>query len=89
MFLVRAGAVIQIEVPRSKRGYHDWIGWQPYTTKEDKLYEKEEVWDLMALENGRSIPMWAERNIREHGKIVIQRAGKFAMVNPRDIQYLD
>lgn len=89
MFLVRAGTCIQVEVADTLLNQYNWSGWRPYTTKEDKFYDNEEVWDLTALENGRQVPMWAERNIRKHGKIVIQRAGKFAIVNPADIQYLD
>lgn len=87
MFLIKAGTVIQVETPKSEYWY--WSGWRPYTTKEDKLYEKEEVWDLAAVYNGREIPLWAEVNIQEHNKVVIQRDGKFALVNPTDIQYLD
>ena len=89
MFLVKAGAVIQIEIPKSKTHF-SWVNWKPYTTKEDKLYDKEEVWDRVAVHNGRDdVPAWAERNITEHGYNVIKRAGKYAMVRPADIQYLD
>lgn len=88
MFLIKAGTVIQIEVPKSE-GWFNWSGWKPYTTKEDKLYDKHEVWDLVAVHNGREIPLWAVRNITEHNKIVIKRAGKFALVNPSDIEFLN
>ena len=89
MFLVKAGTVIQIEVPASEFFWHS-TGWRPYTTKEDKLYDKEEVWDMVAVLNDRGdVPPWAERNITEHGYVVIKRDGKYAMVRPANIQYLD
>ena len=89
MFLVKAGTVIQIEAPKSQIFWHT-SGWVPYTTKEDKLYDSEEVWDAVGVHNGRDdIPYWAERNITEHGYVVIKRAGKYAMVGPGKIEYLD
>lgn len=87
MFLVKAGTVIQVEAPKSK-SHHYWNGWIPYTTKEDRLYDKEDVWDIIAAQV-RGIPEWAVRNITEHHKVVIQAAGKYALVNPKDITYLD
>jgi hypothetical protein len=88
MFLVKAGTVIQIEAPKSQTHWHT-SGWVPYTTKEDKLYDKEEVWDLVSVHNDcGDVPPWAERNILD-GYVVIKRAGKYAMVRPANIQYLD
>jgi hypothetical protein len=89
MFLIKAGTVIQVEIPKSERGYFNWTGWRPYTTKEDKLYDKEEVWDSVALYNGREIPAWAVRNIQEFGQVVICKNGKYALVQPKHIEYLD
>lgn len=89
MFLVKAGTVIQIEVPKSKN-YFNWAGWRPYTTLEDKLYDKDEVWDKVAVLNNRSdVPAWAARNILEHGYTVLMRAGKLAMVPNKNIEFLD
>lgn len=89
MFLIKAGTVIQIETPKSQN-YFNTVGWIPYTTKEDKLYDKEEVWDAVAVHNGRDdVPDWAVRNIKEHGNVVIKRAGKYAMCKPAQIEYLD
>jgi hypothetical protein len=89
MFLVKAGTVIQVEVPKSIRNFC-WDGWRPYTTKEDKIYDKAEVWDAVAVHNGREdVPEWARRNITEHGNVVIKRAGKFAMCKPAQIEFLD
>lgn len=88
MFLIKAGTFIQIQVPKSIRSFC-WTGWRAYETKEDKLYDKEEVWDYVALHNGRDIPAWAVRNIEEFGKVVICKAGQYALVNPADITYLD
>ena len=89
MFLVKAGTVIQIKAPKSMTHFN-WGGWIPYTTKEDKLYDKEEVWDAVAVYNGREdIPPWAERNILEHGYTILKRAGKFAMVPSNQVEFLD
>lgn len=88
MFLIKAGTSIQIQVPKSIRSFC-WAGWRPYVTKEDKIYDKEEVWDYVALHNDRDIPDWAVRNITEHGYVVIKRDGKFAMCKPSQIEYLD
>lgn len=88
MFLVKAGTVIQIEI--TKTNYYSTVAWKPYTTKVDQLYDKEEVWDLVAVHNDRGdVPPWAERNIMEHGYTVIKRAGKYAMVPAGKIEYLD
>jgi hypothetical protein len=35
------------------------------------------------------VPEWARRNIVEHKKVVLARNGKYALVNPKDIQFLD
>lgn len=89
MFLVKAGTVIQIQAPKSMTHYN-WGGWIPYTTKEDKLYDKEEVWDLIAVYQDRGdVPPWAERNIMEHGYTVLKRAGKYAMVPSKQVEFLD
>ena len=89
MFLIKAGTVIQVEIPKSPQ-FFSWAGWKPYTTKEDKIYDKGEVWDMVAVMNEREdIPAWALRNITAHGKTIIKRGGKYAMVNPKDITYLD
>lgn len=89
MFLVKAGSVIQVEVPKSQGEYFNWVTGRPYITKEDKIYDKEEVWDIYTINNGRDLPLWAHRNITEFNKVIIHRDGKFALVNPKDIQYLD
>ena len=89
MFIVPAGTVIQVQVPKSQQYYY-WSGWRPYTTPVVKLYDKEDVWDIVAVHNGRAdIPEWARRNIVEFNKIVIRAKGKFALINPKDIHYLD
>lgn len=90
MFLVKAGTVIQIEIPKTESSHFNWVKWRPYTTKEDKLYDKHEVWDAVAVANDRSdVPMWASVNITEHGYVVIKRAGKYAMVPHKQVQFLD
>ena len=90
MFLVKAGAVIQVQVPKSMTHFYWGGGWIPYTTKEDRLYDKEDVWDIVAVHNDREdVPEWARRNIVEFGKTVVQCKGKYALVNRNDIEYLD
>ena len=90
MFLVKSGTVIQIEAPKSDNHFFWWSGWIPYTTKEDKIYDKHEVWDAITIRNGyENIPDWARRNIAEFNRVVIRRNGKYALVNPKDIEYLD
>lgn len=89
MFLVKAGTVIQIQAPKSTTHFN-CVGWIPYTTKEDKIYDKEEVWDAVTVYNkSRDIPAWIARNVQEHGYVVIKRADKYAMCRPTQIQYLD
>ena len=95
MFLVKKGTQIKVFAPFGKiSSKFDYAGdpfpWKPYVTKEDKLYDKEEVWDLIGAINGRDdIPQWALDNITHFGKTVVVREGKFAQVNPKDIEYLD
>jgi hypothetical protein len=88
MFLVKAGTSIQVQSKKSETHFN-WVGWVPYVTKEDRLYESEDVWDAVALHNGREFPAWAARNITEHGQVIIQAAGRFAMVKRTNIIYMD
>ena len=87
MFEIKAGTVIQLNRNPSD-AHHFTTMWFPYTTKEDKIYEKEEVYDFIRVNND-SVPFWIHNCVMEHGKVVIARAGKFALVNPADIEYLD
>lgn len=101
MFLIKANTTIQIYAPFGKFGAknpsvgegHIWCDtapWKPYVTKEDKLYDKHEVWDAIAVFNEREdVPEWARRNIVEHGKTVVRKGKHYALVNPGDIKYLD
>jgi hypothetical protein len=89
MFLVKAGTVIQVTAPKSLTHFN-WGSWIPYTTKQDRIYDKEDVWDVVAVMQDRGdIPPWAVHNILELGKVIIRAQGKHALVNPSDIQYLD
>jgi len=90
MFLIKAGTAIKIQAPKSMTHFNWGSEWISYTTKEDKLYDKEEVWDAVGVHNGREdIPAWAERNITEHGYTVIKRDDKYAMVPRSKMYYLD
>lgn len=89
MFLVKAGTTIMVQAPKSMTHFN-WGGWITYVTKEDKLYDKHEVWDAVAVHNGREdVPDWAVRNIVEHGKTVLMRDGKYAMANRNQVEFLD
>lgn len=89
MFLVKEGTTILIQAPKSTNHFN-WFPWRPYTTKQDKFYDKHEVWDSVTVYNDRGdVPEWARHNIITCGKVVIQRDGKFALVNARDIEFLD
>lgn len=86
MFLVKANTVIQVPVATSSLSL---VRWRPYTTSEDKLYDKEQVWDAVAVHNGRDIPAWAVQNITEHGNVVLRIGTKFAMCKPSQLESLD
>ena len=88
MFLIKKNTVLQVEATKSQTHFN-WNGWRPYTTKEDKIYDKEEVLDLISLQNGREMPEWARRNITEFHKVILLRTGKYAMVDPKDIEFID
>lgn len=89
MFLVKSGTVIQVQTPKSMTHF-SWSGWMPYETKEDKIYDKEEVWDDITVHNGHvDVPEWARRHIMEFNKVVIRRSGKYALVHRLHIEYLD
>ena len=103
LFLVAAGTLIQIHAPFGKIGsncsvdsngftYTDIAPWKPYTTKEDKTYDLEQIWDAVRVYNaerrGDHIPMWIEHNVKEFGKVIIEVDGKFAMVDQNKITVL-
>ena len=91
MFLVKRGTIIQIEKPKVESShFFDWSFWKPYETTADRLYDKSDVWDAVAVANGRDdVPHWARRNIMEHGYTVIRCKGKYAMVPHRHVEFLD
>jgi len=101
MFRILAGTMILIQAPHGKfmgpqtvvSGHWsltDTAPWKPYVTKEDKLYDKHEVWDAIGVHNERDdIPNWARHNILEHNKVILNVDGKYAMCNPVDIDFLD
>ena len=89
MFLVKKGTIILIEYPKSERWFH-FYGWRSYNTTEDRIYDTSEVWDAVAVANEREdVPLWACRNIEEHNKVVLCRKGRYALVNQKDVTYLD
>lgn len=87
MFRVKANTSIQVPVPPSVKWYR-WGSWMPHTTKEDRFYDKHEVFDAVALQNGREMPLWIAHNIRQ-GYVVLERDGKYAMLRPNQIKFLD
>ena len=46
------------------------------------------VFDVVAVYD-RVVPEWIRRNVIEHKKVMIHRAGAWAMVDPKNIAYLD
>lgn len=97
MWLIKAGTTISVYAPFGKLGgpssadgFIDTQPWKPYTTREDKIYDKHEVWDRVAVANDRDdVPQWARKNIVEFGYVVIHRNGQYAQCRPEQIQYLD
>ena len=93
MFLIKAGATIQVNAINKSEHCYNSAGWIPYTTTQDNLYENEEVFDKVAVLNsetsGRDIPSWMVQSIISHDKIIVSRLGRYAMLNPKDIQYID
>ena len=103
MWEIKAGTAILVCAPFGKVGgkatvvsngfeYTDTQPWKPYTTKEDKIYDKEDVWDIVAVMNNREdVPMWAKHNIElsNSTEVIVRCNGKYARVNRNDITYLD
>lgn len=97
MWLIKSGTTIRVYAPFGKPGAENGVDgnydhqpWKPYITAQDKMYDKHEVWDMVAVRNGRQdVPAWAKRNIEFHGFVVIKRDGKYAMCPRNDIVYLD
>ena len=102
MFKIKAGTKIQVFMPfgsikntkstvvKDGVAYTDTAPWKGYTTKEDKIYDKHEVIDYVAYHNGRGdIPEWAAFNLTHFNKTIVVRNGKYAMLDPTDIEYLD
>tara|TARA_Y100000034_G_C6902563_1_gene417794 strand:- start:2412 stop:2735 length:324 start_codon:yes stop_codon:yes gene_type:complete len=83
MLMVPAHTAVKVYMPfgdvnrtssvssNGKYEYVDTVPWKGYVTKEDRFYEKGEVWDNVAVRNGREVPEWAAWNIREHGVTVV------------------
>lgn len=89
MFLVKADTTISVQRP-AKDGWFYTTSWMPYQTKEDKIYDKHEVFDLIRVTNAyETIPDWIRINVLEHGMIVLSRDGKYALVSPWNVTYLD
>lgn len=99
MFELKAGTQIQVYAPfgvvggtngETKNGIYsyDHGAWKDYTAKADTLYEKEDVFDAVALHNGREMPLWVARNI-ELGYTVVRNGKYWAMVRPSKLIYLD
>ncbi len=99
MFELKAGTQIQVFAPFGKVNskstvvengiaYTDNYPWKPMLAKQTTLHEKEDVFDAVALHNGREMPMWVARNI-ELGKTVIRSGSYWAMVEPKALLYID
>lgn len=94
MFLLKAGTEIKINNPKVDT---TGVAWLSYTTKEDKIYEKDEVFDLVRLMNGdrqemltdhNPVPYWM-RGIIFNGNALLKRDGRYAIVKSNELEYLD
>lgn len=75
MWKIKAGSQIKVFAPFGRVGgkstviengvqLTDTLPWKAYTTKEDRLYDKEQVWDRVAVHNQRSdVPAWVKHNL--------------------------
>lgn len=74
--------------------FYDTAPWRGFTTHADRIYDKEEVFDFVALHNRpETVPLWMHNMIRA-GEAIIQRANSkqhavFARVKREFLQYLD
>ena len=86
MFFLPANTQILIFAPfgrpgaksvSSDSGNHvDTKPWKGHTTREDKFLDKHEVWDAVAVANGRDdVPRWVKLTI-EDGYTVFQQTNK-------------
>lgn len=101
MWLVKAGTQMQVFAPFGNPSgrpsvtegdalYVDNAPWKGYVSKEDKVYDSHEVWDIVAVMNGRDdVPNWAKHNIQEFGVVVLHVENRYAMVKCESTQYLD
>lgn len=106
MWLIKAGTTILINAPFGKVGassssqssdgkwvYIDTAPWKGYTTSEDRIYEKEEVYDIVRVMNdaGDTVPNWIRHNLElaKGAEVIVTCKGKWARVKRSDIQYLD
>ena len=99
MFLVKANTKLLVHAPFGRCGgkqsvvtngyeYFDHEPWKGYVTKEDKVYEKHEVIDVVAVYNQREdVKPWMTWHT-DRGYALLVRDGKYASVKMSDLKYL-
>ena len=103
MYLLPAKTSILIFAPFGRPGAESTVSdsgehvdtkpWIGHVTREDKVLDKHEVWDAVAVANGRDdVPMWARMNV-ENGYTVFQQKNAkgrvvFGMIRG-NLKYLD
>ena len=90
MFKIDANTPIHVQ--RGRPGFDvSPNGWEPYTTTEDRIYEKEYVYDRVALINGRldDDNKSEIRRLVRSGYVVVAFGRWWAIVEPQFITYLD
>lgn len=97
MFELKVGTPIQVYAPFGKVNgptqvvenntlYHDTAPWKGTMAKKTQWLEKHQVYDYVALHNGREMPMWVQANI-ERGYTVLCVEGVWALVKPNLLTY--
>lgn len=74
--------------------FYDTAPWRSFATKADRIYDKHEVFDFVALHNRpETVPLWMHNMIRAGEAIIQRNNGKshsvFARVRREFLEYLD
>lgn len=107
MYKLNAGTAIKVYAPlnvvsgpnnvvEGDTVYHDWNTWKDYVAKKDTVLDKHQVYDIVALVNGREDtldwPFWITQNVRDGWTVFTEINNKgttvWAMVLG-SLEYLD
>lgn len=106
MWMIKAGTSILIDAPFGKVGgprsvpssdgkstLTDTASWKGYVTTEDRIYEKEDVYDVVRITNDvcGDVPHWIRHNIElsKGAEVIVHCKGKWARVKRANIEYMD